>query len=66
MLKFRPLAIAALLIAGALSPTAVAQNTQRQWFDGQPTPLRYEISVTPNAEAATFTGEARITIETTE
>jgi aminopeptidase N len=66
MLKLRPLAIAALLIAGALSPTAVAQTSQRQWFEGQPTPLRYEISVTPNVEAATFAGEARITIETTE
>jgi aminopeptidase N len=66
MLKFRPLAIAALLIAGALSPAAIAQTSERQWFEGQPTPLRYEISVTPNAEAATFTGEARITIETTE
>lgn len=65
-MKFRPLAIAALLLAGALSPTAIAQTSQRQWFEGQPTPLRYEIAVTPNVEAATFAGDARITIETTE
>ena len=65
-MKFRPLAFAALLLAGALSPAAIAQTGQRQWFEGQPTPLRYEISVTPNVEAATFAGEARITIETTE
>jgi aminopeptidase N len=66
MMKFRPFAFAALLLAGVLSPTAIAQTSQRQWFEGQPTPLRYEISVTPNVEAATFAGEARITIETTE
>jgi aminopeptidase N len=65
-MNFRPLAMAALILAGALSPAAIAQTGQRQWFDGQPTPLRYEIAVTPDVEAATFAGEARITIETTE
>jgi aminopeptidase N len=63
-MKFRPFAfIAALLL---LAPVADAQTSQRQWFEGGPNPLRYEIAITPNAEAATFTGEARITIEITE
>ncbi|MFO1016346.1 MAG: M1 family metallopeptidase [Hyphomonadaceae bacterium] len=61
----RPLAVLALLLA-ALPLSAAAQQSQRQWFEGGPTPLRYEISVTPNAEAATFTGEARITVESNE
>jgi aminopeptidase N len=65
-MMFRPLAIAALFLAGALSPPAIAQTSQRQWFEGQPTPLRYEIALTPDVEAATFAGEARITIETTD
>ncbi len=63
---FRPLVFVALWFAAASSFTAVAQTGQRQWFEGQPTPLRYEIALTPDAEAATFAGEARITIETTE
>lgn len=63
-MKFRPLALVAALLA--LSPAAGAQTSQRHWFEGDPTPLRYEISVTPNAEAASFTGEARISIETSE
>lgn len=63
-MKFRPLALLAALLVFA--PAAGAQTSQRQWFEGEPTPLRYEISVTPNAEAATFTGEARIAIETSE
>jgi len=65
-MMLRPLALAALLLLGATAPAAVAQTAQRQWFEGGPTPLRYEIAVTPNAEAATFTGEARITIESAE
>lgn len=64
-MHFRPVlhlfAVAALLLLPPASASA-----QRQWFDGGPTPLRYEISVTPNVEAATFTGEARIAIETSE
>jgi aminopeptidase N len=52
--------ITALLV---LAPSAQAQ---RHWFAGGPTPLRYEISVTPDIEAATFAGEVAITIETAE
>ncbi|UPT61652.1 MAG: M1 family metallopeptidase [Hyphomonadaceae bacterium JAD_PAG50586_4] len=63
-MKFRPFAFVAALLL--LAPVADAQTSQRQWFEGGPNPLRYEISVTPNAEAATFTGEARITIEVAE
>lgn len=60
-MKFR-----AFLLALALVAAAPAAQAQRQWFEGDPTPLRYEISVTPNAETATFTGETVITIETSE
>ncbi|HEX8902121.1 M1 family metallopeptidase [Vitreimonas sp.] len=63
-MKFRPLALIAALLL--LAPTAGAQTSQRQWFEDGPTPLRYEIAVTPNAESGTFTGDARITIEVTE
>jgi len=62
---FRPLALAALLLAGALAPAA-AQTSERHWFEGGPTPIRYEIAVTPNAEAATFVGEVSIVIESSE
>ncbi len=41
-------------------------HAQRQWFENGPAPLRYEISVTPNVDAATFQGEARIVVQTTE
>lgn len=63
-MHFKPLALILALLA--LAPAAVAQTSERQWFEGGPTPLRYEISVTPNAEAATFAGEALITVETAE
>ncbi|ANP44984.1 M1 family metallopeptidase [Candidatus Viadribacter manganicus] len=58
-MKFR-----AFVLALALVAAAPAAQAQRQWFEGDPTPLRYEIAVTPNAESATFTGDAVITIET--
>lgn len=58
-MKLRSLAIALALLA--LAPAAQAQ---RQWFENGPTPLRYQISVTPNVEAATFAGDTTITIET--
>ncbi|MGE0739991.1 MAG: M1 family metallopeptidase [Hyphomonadaceae bacterium] len=64
-MTFRPLALIAALLL--LTPAASAQSeSARHWFEGGPTPLRYEISVTPDAEAATFTGEARISIESSE
>ena len=62
---FRPYARAALLAALMLVPTAAAQ-TSRQWFEGGATPLRYEISITPDIERAAFSGETRITIENGE
>jgi aminopeptidase N len=60
-MKFRP-----FLLALALAAAAPAAQAQRAWFEGGVTPLRYEISVTPNVEAATLAGEATITIETSE
>ncbi|MBC7768957.1 MAG: M1 family metallopeptidase [Phycisphaerales bacterium] len=64
-MTFRPFALIAALLF--LAPAASAQDqNERQWFAGGPIPLRYEIAVTPNAEAATFSGEARITIESSE
>jgi aminopeptidase N len=57
----RQFVLVAVLLA--LAPPAQAQ---RQWFADGPTPLRYEIAVTPDIEAATFAGEATITIETAE
>ncbi|MBK6703638.1 MAG: M1 family metallopeptidase [Caulobacteraceae bacterium] len=58
-MKFRP-----FLLALALAAMAPAAQAQRAWFENGPTPLRYEISVTPNVDAATFTGENTITIQT--
>ena len=59
-MKFRRFVLA-LALLGAVAPAAQAE---RQWFDAGPTPLRYEIAVTPDVDAATFTGENTITIET--
>ncbi|MBC7810426.1 MAG: M1 family peptidase, partial [Burkholderiales bacterium] len=64
-MKLRSLLLALAMLAAA--PAAQAQReAQRQWFDDGTMPLRYQISVTPNVEAATFTGDATITIQTTE
>src|SRR6185295_9154546 len=60
-MNFRPFALAALLAAAFVTQSDA--QTARQWFEGGPRPTRYEISVTPNVEAASFTGEERITIE---
>ncbi len=61
-MKFHPtwLVVAALLILPA------SAQAQRQWIDAGPVPLRYEIAVIPNAEAATFDGEVTIAIEVSE
>jgi len=53
-----------VLCALLLAPSSA--QAQRHWFADGPTPTRYEISVTPDAAAGTFTGETRITIETNE
>ncbi|HYD89075.1 MAG TPA: M1 family metallopeptidase [Vitreimonas sp.] len=63
-MQFKPFALIVALLA--LAPVAGAQTSERQWFAGGPTPLRYEISVTPDVETATFAGEARITVESSE
>ncbi|MBL8545515.1 MAG: M1 family metallopeptidase [Hyphomonadaceae bacterium] len=55
-----------LLLALVMLAAAPAAQAQRQWFDDGTTPLRYQIAVTPDANAATFTGETTITIQTTE
>ena len=64
-MKLRSILLALAMLTAA--PAAQAQReTQRQWFDDGTTPLRYQISVTPNAETATFAGDTTITIQTTE
>ncbi len=64
-MKFRPFVVAALLLAGLAAPSA-AQQTQRAWFEGGPTPLRYDLALTPDAEAGTFTGDVTVTIRADE
>lgn len=64
-MNFRPLVVAALFVAAALTP-ASAQQTSRAWFENAPTPVRYDISVTPDIEAGTFTGETTIVIQSDE
>ncbi|MCX7357912.1 MAG: M1 family metallopeptidase [Alphaproteobacteria bacterium] len=58
-MKFRPFLLSLLLAATA----PAAAQAERAWFEAGPTPLRYEISVTPNVDASTFTGETVITIQ---
>jgi aminopeptidase N len=60
-MKPRSLAFAAMLLAGFVAPSS-AQQTQRSWFEGGPTPLKYELALVPNVEAGTFTGDVTITI----
>lgn len=61
---FKPLLRAlALCVALAIPSAALAE---RQWFETGPVPSRYEISITPNADAGTFAGEARIVVRTSE
>ena len=59
---FRPLLLTALFAVLAIAP-ASAQQTARAWFENAPTPVRYDISVTPDIEAGTFTGETTIVIQ---
>jgi aminopeptidase N len=60
-MRQRPFALLLALAAFLLAPSAAAQ---RQWIEGGASPLRYEIAVQPDIEAATFTGQAIIRIET--
>ncbi|MGE0597649.1 MAG: M1 family metallopeptidase [Hyphomonadaceae bacterium] len=60
--RIRPFAYAFAGAALAVLP-ASAQTDQRHWIVGGANPIRYEISVTPNIDAATFEGHARIEIE---
>lgn len=56
---FRPFVLVTLC-AFLLSPaTALAE---RQWIADGPIPSRYEIAITPDAEAGTFAGQARIAV----
>lgn len=61
---FRPFSF--LLAAGALMLAPGAAHAERQWIVGGPNPIRYEIDITPNAEAGNFSGEARIEVEVPE
>ncbi|WP_395645448.1 M1 family metallopeptidase [Terricaulis sp.] len=65
MKLLRPLALALAALA-ALQLPASAQQAGRQWITGGPNPTRYEISITPNAETLTFTGEVTIAVENPE
>ncbi len=65
-MQFRPLAALAAFAALLAIPSAGAQQSVRHWFENGAIPSRYEISITPNAEAATFTGETRIIVQTSE
>ncbi|QGZ94579.1 M1 family metallopeptidase [Terricaulis silvestris] len=60
-MKPRSLAFAAMLLVSFVAPSS-AQQSQRSWFEGGPTPLKYELALVPNVEAGTFTGDVRITI----
>ena len=55
-MAFRPFALVVALCAFLLSPA----HAERQWIADGPVPSRYEISIAPDAEAGTFTGQARI------
>jgi aminopeptidase N len=57
-MTFRPFFV--MLAMLLLAPAAQAQ---RQAFSDGPTPVRYDLSIAPNVETATFAGEARIVIE---
>lgn len=57
---------AALLLALCAALLPASASAQRQWFADGPNPLRYEITLAPNAETGAFTGEARITIQAEE
>lgn len=60
---FRRAALLLALCIGLAAPSA-AQQAQRHWFEGGPTPSRYEIAIAPDAEAGTFTGAVRIAVTT--
>ncbi len=60
-MQFRRLAAFLALCALVLVPTAA--QAQRQWFADGAVPSRYEIAITPNIEAGSFSAEARISVE---
>jgi aminopeptidase N len=61
-MNLRPFALA-LVFCALLLPLSAAQ-AQRQWIGDGAIPSRYEISITPDIEAASFSGQARITVQT--
>ncbi len=63
-MHIRPLAALVALCTLALVPSSA--QAQRQWIADGAIPSRYEISIIPDVEAATFAGEARIDVETSE
>jgi aminopeptidase N len=64
-MQFRPFAAAALVAGLLLIPSASAQS-ERHWFEGGPTPVRYEIAITPDMEAGTFQGQTSIVVQADE
>lgn len=64
-MKPRSLVFAAMLLVSMVAPSS-AQQSQRAWFEGGPTPVKYELALVPNVEAGTFTGDVRITINSDE
>ncbi len=62
-MAFGPVARAAALCAMLLLLPSAA-IAERNWFADGPVPVRYEIALVPDAEAGSFTGEARIIVQT--
>lgn len=59
-MAFRPFVLVVALCAFLLSPAPA--HAERQWIADGPIPSRYEIAITPDAEAGTFAGQARIVV----
>ena len=53
-------------LAAAISLSASAQETQREVLGTAGVPIRYELTVTPDAPTLTLSGEVRIDIEVIE
>jgi|CXWL01.1.fsa_nt_gi aminopeptidase N len=61
-MRLRPFVALLGLCLLLATPSAIAQ---RQWIEEGAIPSRYEISVVPNVDAATFSGQTRIEVEAT-
>ncbi|MBI1186565.1 MAG: M1 family peptidase [Alphaproteobacteria bacterium] len=64
MRLFRALRPRPLALSAALCLAAAPVGAERQMLGDEATPSRYEIAITPDADAGTFTGTVQITLET--